>query len=166
MATWHVTGNAGGHVCGMAVRHGLMPAASRSMADSKASPSTGPFSRSVLPVPRSRSCKAGVAEMPCSAALHRLSTDDGIGAIAVETALHGWRELDSAGPPADPARRHGCSRRATPRPARTWHVRLSRPRTRPDVPGSRGRLVHGQRQVVPLPVHLGMGVDPALERGK
>ena len=46
----------------------VSPAASRSSAESKASPSKGPCSRRVLPVSRSRSSRAGVAAMLCRAA--------------------------------------------------------------------------------------------------
>src|SRR3546814_13558386 len=94
------------------------------------------------------------------------STDDRIGALAVETTLHGWREVGIAqalrqalavatGVRVEP--RHGL-------PERGMSARLARALGQACL-GSRGWLVHGQRQVVPLPVHrseerrVGTGCD-------
>jgi hypothetical protein len=109
------------------------PAASMSMADSKASPSIGPCSRIAWPVWRSCSRSDGVAVTPplvASAAWRESPRRAARSPCTVRWLASG---RGSAGPRASPGRRCACGHRPIRWPARRPHARRLRRRTRPGV---------------------------------
>jgi len=130
------------------------PAASMSMADSKASPSIGPCSRIALPLSRSCSRSDGVAVTPLFVA----------SAVWVRIAASGWRQVGVAqvlGQALAVAARVGIyPLDGLPEGGMPAGFAGAFRQTRF---GRSGRFMCGQRQVVPLQGHVGIAGHPTFE---